>query len=187
MDGVMKTFVEEHITAASPVHWLSEVPGVEPYPHRSRMNELRNWRTCQASVNADLLLSGELDELLWFPEQSLAAPWDYKSKGSPPDEGYTEQYYQSQGDIYHFLLEGKGIQCTGDAYFTYLWPEAIEEAAIKFGHLTVKIGTDPKRAADLAIAAAACLAGPEPAPGINTYKGKSSTCEYCVFISGRSR
>ena len=183
IDRIMKAFVEECMTSGVDVPHLLNAVEAKPYHDRAKVRKWQNWRTgMTAEIDCGkqgiVTLSGAIDDLLLWPDGKVS-PWDYKTKASPPKDGDSEKYYGAQLDIYHKLLESEELECTGQGYFTYLWPTAIQDADnIVFANQTVIVDTDPERAVDLVRRAVECLAGAEPEEG--------SVCEYCTFLSGRN-
>lgn len=144
------------------------------------MNKWRDWRT---GLNyKDNILNtvffGALDDCLVSGDKYI--PLDYKTKGSAPNPGDSERYYQTQLDAYAFLLESNGYQTDGVAYLAYYYPEKGEkEGMIKFGIEVVEVKVDPSRCLNLLEESVKVLRGPIPEP--------SGSCEYCDFVARRKR
>lgn len=181
MDRVMKDQVEGLIAAGAPVPALADIPDAEPFKNRGRLEQFRSWRTFQREVMAGdypVTAWGELDDLIEHGASGLVSPWDYKTKGTEPDEEYGRKYYQDQLDMYHLILEGQGLACDGKGYLSYGWPVQINTAGfVEFGWKNLVLDTDPARAVHLLGRAAQCLAGPEPTAEM--------ACEYCQYVTGR--
>jgi PD-(D/E)XK nuclease superfamily len=180
IDAQMKALVEGCVSAGTPVPYLAGCDQL-PYPDRQKVGTFRSWRTFQAMVEAGdrtIKAWGELDDLLVEGDGSVS-PWDYKSKGTAPTQEYCEKYNQNQGDMYHLLLEGQGLKCSGRAMFTYIWPEFVSRGGlIQFQYMNIVMETDPARAKKILNAAAECLEGPCPKEG-------ELSCNYCNFIIKR--
>jgi hypothetical protein len=180
IDAQMKALVEGCVRAGTPVPYLAGCDAL-PFADRAKVALFRSWRTFQAVIEvADRTIKawGELDDLLQEGDGRVS-PWDYKSKGSAPTQEYCEKYNTNQGDMYHLLLEGQGLKCSGRAKFTYIWPEFVSRGGlIQFQHMNIDMETDPSRAMKILNAAAECLESPCP-------KNGALDCEYCNFIIKR--
>jgi len=136
----------------------------------------RNWR--QGLVYNDLktlaTLTGALDDCL--DDNGYLIPLDYKTRGSAPKEGASEEYYQTQLDTYVLLLQKNGYQTREFAYLVYYFPDKISEShLVKFSVEVVKLETDSQRAYKIFSNAVNCLKGPIP---------KSHTeCGFCAWFS----
>lgn len=182
IDAQMKALVEGCVSTGAPVPYLAGCDQL-PFPDRRRVETFRSWRTFQRVVDTSggraIKAWGELDDLL-IESDGTVSPWDYKSKGTAPTQEYCEKYNTNQGDMYHLLLEGQGLKCSGRAKFTYTWPEFVSRGGlIQFQHMNIDMGTDPSRAIKILEAAADCLEGPCPKEG-------ETECDYCNFIKKRS-
>lgn len=180
IDAEMKKLVGQHVADNLAVPYLSGT-NLVPYPDRRRIELFRSWRTFQRETTikgVGIKAWGELDDLLVDPKTGIVTPWDYKSKGTAPDQAYCEKYNTLQGDMYHFLLEGQELKCSGSAKFTYTWPEwSGEVGEIVFREQSIDMVSDPKRAEAVLYAAAVCLAGKMPAA--------SMECKYCDYTTKR--
>lgn len=178
LDREMKNSVEQAVLHNQPHVYLAEIEGAQPFSDRAKLKKMQNWKTFQVQVGG-ILLWGGLDDLVSYPETGTVAPWDFKSNGKERAwSEYAAEYYQTQGDTYHVLLEGSGFVAAGHSLFTFSWPSGFEPGGnIVFRHQTISLPTDPKRVLGLAQEAMDCLNSPEPAP--------SATCEYCHYVEVR--
>lgn len=189
VDRILKPYFDNHVKAKTFPPEMEKLAGAMPYWDRAKMHHWRNWRNLQIEVDGIALLSGALDELITWPD-GVHSPYDYKTRGAPPVEGASEDYYGTQLDIYHLLIEeGCKLKCNGDGYLGYYWPiEVTGHGDFKFATDVVKLATDPARAVKLIYDAIKCLALPE-APAAETKANKKGenviACEYCAFISDR--
>lgn len=162
-------------------------PGAILFKDQIQLNAWRNWRRgFRVEISDGVTLTGAIDELLDWQNGTYSI-FDYKTRGSAPKEGGSEQYYGHQMDIYHLLLEDAGLPTTGEAYLGYWWPsetvrETVEEMEIggKYSGVLFETGvvglkTSAERARKLVDAAALCLNGPAPASG--------TECAYCNFVA----
>lgn len=179
VDRVLKTYFDTHMSKGTLPPEMASLKGATPYPDRQALERWRNWRNLIIDVDGVAQLSGALDELIVWPD-GLHSPYDYKTRGAAPQDGASEQYYGSQLDIYHLLIEtGCGLKCNGDGYLGYYWPSlVIGHGDFQFYTSIVKLSTDPARAVQLVHDAVECLKAdhpPEPAP----------LCEYCQYVKAR--
>lgn len=188
MDAVMKAYVDGLVAKGEQVPWLAELPGATPLKDRAKLKKFMSWTTFQTpEMTVDgvtFKLWGNVDDVIEHPDGSVT-PWDFKTKGNEPDEAYGKKYYQTQLDVYHALLEAQGLKCTGNGILTYGWPDSIGPGArLVFPWKNLLMDTDPARAIALAAAAAKCLQGPEPLPGLSLYD--HSPCGFCSFVVSRN-
>lgn len=179
IDRVLKVYFDNHMSQGTLPPEMADLAGAMPYPDRAQLNKWRNWRNLTIDVDGIAELSGALDELIVWPD-GLHSPYDYKTRGAAPVEGASEEYYGTQLDIYHLLIEeGCDLRCNGDGYLGYYWPANVSgHGDIKFNTAVVKLKTDPSRAVKLVHDAMDCLAGPIPMA--------HSKCEYCTHHEARS-
>ncbi len=190
VDRKLKVYFDRHMSAGTLPPEMADLVGATPYPDRVKMEEWRNWRNLIVDVRDEngvviAQLSGALDELIIWPD-GLCSPYDYKTRGAPPVEGASDEYYGTQLDIYHFLTqEGCGLKCNGDGYLGYYWPEDVTgHGDFKFTTGLVKLPTDPARAIKLVRDAVKCLESDElpDVPMKLDKKGNSAvSCEFCTY------
>ena len=174
IDGLLKTMFDTHRPNLPPAlegklegHLLED---------KKTIQKLRNWRSCYTVSIGENLLIGAFDDVLVTREghESL----DYKSKGTAPDEGYTEKYYQKQADLLTLMLKENGVPVSGYATFAYFYAVPTE-GSITFDTKIVRIKADIEAGKELFKKAVRCLNGPEPQ--------SSTQCEYCLFIENRGK
>ena len=125
----------------------------------------------------DAELFGALDDCLMEGEYYI--PLDYKTRGSPPNEGDSEKYYQTQLEAYSLLLAENGYKPKDYAYLVYYYPKEVRsDGVVIFNIKPVKVEIDINRARSLFEDAVALLKGPMP--------GHHSECEHCSWISSRT-
>ena len=196
VDRVLKVYFDTHMSQGTLPPEMAELVGATPYPDRAAMEQWRNWRNLIIDIDGIAQLSGALDEMIVWPD-GIHSPYDYKTRGAAPKEGASEEYYGTQLDIYHLLIEegckgadGMKLKCNGDGYLGYYWPEIVDgHGSFKFNTAVVKLGTDPARAVKLVHDAVDCLALPK-APEVRTRINKKGAteiaCEYCAYIQDRA-
>lgn len=194
VDRVLKDYFDNHTMNGTLPPEMVSLVGAAPYPNRERMKHWRNWRNLVVEIDGIALLSGGLDEIIVW-EDGICSPYDYKTRGAPPVEGASEDYYGSQLDIYHLLIEegckdgDAKLQCNGDGYLGYYWPELVTgHGEFKFATTVVKLTTDPARAVKLVHDAVECLKldkPPEPEMIVDKKGRVKAKCEFCHFVMGR--
>lgn len=156
----------------------------------TKLPELQKWRDWRSGLTVESgkfpgsRLIGAFDDIL-EDEEGRLSPFDVKTKGSQPDEGYAEKYYQRQMNIYDLMLTTNGYKTTGYGYFMFWSPKEVLNAS-SGGHGTMsfnldffKIKTDIEAAKKLCFDALSCLdSGYIP--------DASESCEYCKFVRMRS-
>lgn len=198
VDRTLKVYFDRHMGAGTLPPEMADLAGATPFADRERLNEWRNWRNLIIDIpdeNGVVIaqLSGALDEIIVWPD-GRCSPYDYKTRGAPPVEGASEDYYGTQLDIYHLLIEqgcagadGFALKCNGDGYLGYYWPEDVTgHGDFKFTTGLVKLQTDPQRAIDLTRAAVKCLESDElpDVPMKLDKKGSTVACEFCSYVMG---
>lgn len=133
----------------------------------------RNWRKGLTYKEECLgvTLTGALDECLVKGEYYI--PLDYKTKGSAPNQGDAEKYYQNQLDCYCLLLESNKRPTCSLGYLIFYYPgEVRQQGVVQFQVEPIKIDTDPLRARETVENAVGLLGGDIPEEG---------ECEYCQY------
>ncbi len=178
VDRVLKTYFDAHVRAGTFPPEMAMLEGASPYPDREKMELWRNWRNLIIDIDGIAQLSGALDELIIWPS-GLCSPYDYKTRGAAPKEGASEEYYGTQLDIYHLLIEkGCDLKCDGRAFLGYYWPADVSgHGDFKFNTAVVELKSDPARAVKLVHDAVECLETDLP-------PASSEKCEYCLYVRG---
>jgi len=147
-------------------------------PDQILMNRWRNWQTglrCHYK-ELDAELFGAIDDCLIDDDYYI--PIDYKTRGSAPNEGDSEKYYQLQLDTYNLLLNENGYKTKDFAYLIYYFPKEVKENGfVVFDIQVVKVSTDLDRLRKTFKNAVELLKGPLPEQNAN--------CEYCSWINSR--
>jgi hypothetical protein len=145
-------------------------------PDQELIDHWRNWRSGPRfeDEKLDAVLRGALDECLMDGKYYI--PVDYKTRGSAPQEGKSEVYYQTQMDCYTFLLGKMGHKTRDYAYLVYYYPENVaENHLIKFNTEVVKLATSAERAYQIFSSAVKCYQGPIPE--------SHTECGFCAWYS----
>ena len=141
--------------------------------------QLDDWRNWRSGLNyydegLDAYLTGALDECLSDGEYLI--PLDYKTRGSAPKPGASEEYYQTQLDTYVFLLQKNGYQTREYAYLVYYFPDkVVADHLVKFSTEVVKMETDGQRAYKIFSDAVNSLKQPIPP--------SHTECGFCAWYS----
>ncbi len=150
------------------------------------LNKWRNWRTGLEYYDKerDAVLFGALDDCLVKSTKSeirntkLYMPLDYKTRGFPPKDGASEEYYQHQLDAYALLLSENGYKAGTFAYLVYYFPKEVrEQGIVAFEVQPVKIGINLERMRAMFREAVALLQGPLP----KEHKGGANGEAQCEF------
>lgn len=104
---------------------------------------LEEWRNARKGLwyetNEGNVLHGAIDNLLVNKENNKIIVLDYKTRGFPLKED-THTHYQSQMDIYSFLLNKNGRPTEDYAYLLFYYPkEVLASGEFRFNNVLKKI------------------------------------------------
>ena len=139
--------------------------------------KLEIWRNARKGIQykdktTGILIRGAVDNLLKKGKKLIVL--DYKTRGYPLKEN-THEHYQTQMDLYNFLLRKNGYETENYAYLLFYYPREITETGeVIFDTKLIKIPTDAKRGEKVFKKAIEILKGPMPKP--------SENCEFCKWI-----
>ncbi len=192
VDRVLKDYFDKHMSAGTLPPEMAGLEGATPFPDRAKMEHWSNWRNLMIDIPDEngvvvAQLSGALDELIVWPD-GLYSPYDYKTRGAPPVDGASEDYYGTQLDIYRLLIEqGCGLPTNSRAFLGYYWPADVTgHGDFKFNTSVIELEADTNRAIKLVRDAVKCLENDElPALSFKLDKKGNSTvsCEFCVYAN----
>ena len=134
---------------------------------------LEIWRNNRKGIefldkNTGVLLHGAVDIILISKGGKLIV-LDYKTRGFPVKED-THEYYQTQMNLYNFLLEKNGYKTEDYTYLLFYYPkEVLETGEVIFDTELVKMKINVKEGEKVFNDAIALINGEEP-------EGK---CEWC--------
>lgn len=118
-----------------------------------------------------VLLRGAVDNILTNGKKLIVL--DYKTRGFPLKED-THTHYQTQMDIYNFLLRKNGYETENYAYLLFYHPDRVTPTGEVIFHTDlIRMETDTKHGEKVFLDAVKCLEGGEPE------KGKD--CAYCSW------
>lgn len=184
MDIVIKSYFDKY-RGALPPELLGKIDGIL-MDDMSLLNKWRNWRIglTYHDKERDATLSGALDDCSMKKSKSeiratkYYIPLDYKTRGFPPKEGASEEYYQHQLDAYALLLAENGYKVFDYAYLIYYYPKEVKEnGVVEFEVKPVKIQTDTERICKMFEEAVDLLKGELPAEHSSGSNG-SASCEF---------
>lgn len=190
IDRVLKGHYDAHRELKTvPPELVGKIPGGLYDGHRVSMKDLRNWRAGLTVVEDGSELSTALDDLLFDAATGLYNMIDYKSKAKLTDVADTQKYYQVQADCYDLALNANKYPTDGRCFFAYYAPITVGQTIatqtnegclfpFTWHCQVIEIKANHANAKDLLKRAAACLAGKEPAAGVD--------CEYCNFVEARN-
>ena len=141
------------------------------------------WRSNQKGIQykdktSGILLRGAVDNLLEKGEKLVVL--DYKTRGYPLKED-THEHYQTQMDIYNFLLRMNGYDTENYAYLLFYYPREIAETGeVIFDTKLIKIPTNVKSGESVFKEAIKILNLKEPPKA-------SQDCGFCKWNTETSR
>ena len=134
---------------------------------------LEIWRNNRKGIefldkNTGVLLHGAIDNILISKNGKLIV-LDYKTRGFPVKED-THEDYQSQMDLYNFLLNKNGYETEDYTYLLFYYPkEVLETGEVIFDTELVKMKINVKEGEKVFNDAVALIEGEEP----------KEKCEWC--------
>lgn len=201
MDLVIKSYFDKY-RGSLPPDLEGKIDGVlmDDMP---LLNKWRNWRTGLEYYDKerDATLFGALDDCLVqytrLPAPRVQAsggqakyniqhtksymPLDYKTRGFPPKDGASEEYYQHQLDAYALMLFHNGYKIGDHAYLVYYYPKEVKEnGVVNFEVKPVKIQTNIERVRKTFRDAVDLLNGDLPRVHAGGTNG-SASCEFGIW------
>lgn len=131
-----------------------------------------NYRGIEYKDNTSgILLHGAVDNIL--TKGKKLAVLDYKTRGFPLKED-THEHYQTQMDIYNFLLRKNGYETEDYAYLLFYYPNRVTPTGeILFDTKLIKLQTNAGKGEKVFKEAIKVLEGAMPEAG--------EQCEYCAW------
>ncbi len=118
-----------------------------------------------------ILLRGAVDNILSKGKKLIVL--DYKTRGYPLKED-THEHYQTQMDIYNFLLRKNGYETEEYAYLLFYYPnKVLPDGEVLFDTKMIQIHTNPKNGEKIFKEAIRILDGETP--------GAREGCKYCEW------
>src|SRR3989344_2265191 len=137
-------------------------------------NLLDLWRNNRKGLEykdpeSGILLHGAIDNLL--VKDGKLVVLDYKTRGFPLKED-THEHYQTQMDLYNFLLRKNGYKTEDYTYLLFYYPkEVLETGEVIFDTKLIKIKTSAENGEKIFKKAVDVINGEEPKP--------SEGCGFC--------
>lgn len=176
IDETMKANHDHHRPMRETADMLVELTGASLYQDQAMLATWRNWQSGLKADYPTFTVGGAVDDVI-IEDGLTYSPYDYKSRGSEPPEGYAEKYYLHQMDIYALLLRDNGMRPSGRAHLRFVWPihDAKVDNGLRFKGKFVTIAVDPERGLAMAARAALCIASP-------TAPESGDECSFCEFL-----
>ena len=147
MDRILKKYFDKFMQRGELPPEIREYGIGNGYKLFNDKAKLDIWRSNQKGIQykdktSGILLRGAVDNLLEKGEKLVVL--DYKTRGYPLKED-THEHYQTQMDIYNFLLRMNGYDTENYAYLLFYYPREIAETGeVIFDTKLIKIPTNVK-------------------------------------------
>jgi len=178
MDKILKAHFDTFRANGRLPPELNELSDVRLFDNMELLDVWRNNRKgiIYEDKKTGAILRGAVDDMLENDGKLIVL--DFKTRGFPLKED-THENYQSQLDIYTYLLEKNGFDVENYSYLLFYYPEKVNgDGSVVFHTKLVKMKTEPKNAEKLFKSAVKVLQSeesPDAAEG----------CGYCGFIRAR--
>ncbi|CAD7768020.1 PD-(D/E)XK nuclease superfamily protein [Candidatus Methanoperedenaceae archaeon GB37] len=176
MDRILKRHFDKFMERGELPPEIREYGLGNGYKLFSDKTKLEIWRSVHKGIQykdktSGILIRGAVDNLLEKGKKLIVL--DYKTRGYPLKED-THEHYQTQMDIYNFLLRKNGYETENYAYLLFYYPTEITKTGeVIFDTKLIKIPTDARRGEKVFKKAIEILEGPIPKP--------SENCEFCKW------
>lgn len=177
MDKVIKThfdnFMEKGILPPE-LCKNSECKDLKLFDDKKLLEEWRNNRKgIQFKDKEGNILKGAIDNILKKGDKLIVL--DYKTRGFPLKED-TAEHYQTQLDIYTFLLRKNSYETESYSYLLFYHPKEVnKEGNVIFNTDLIKMNVDIKNAEDIWKEALELLEKEMPEP--------DKDCEFCNWVN----
>jgi len=136
--------------------------------------KLKLWRNNLKGLEykkGDVLLHGAVDNILVRNNKLIVL--DYKTRGFPLKED-THEHYQTQMDLYNFLLRKNGYETEDYTYLLFYYPNTVTETGeVIFNTKLIKIKTNAKNGEKVFQKAIKIIKGDMPE--------KNKDCKFCKW------
>lgn len=176
MDKILKEHFDSYMQKGELPPEIAEHGIANGYRLFADKKQLDIWRSNFKGIQytdhtSGVVLRGAVDNLLTKGKKLVIL--DYKTRGFPLKED-THEHYQTQMDLYTYLLRQNGHATEDYAYLLFYHPDRVLPTGEVIFHTTLKkMTTDPKRGEKVFKDAIKCLEGDEPASNGN--------CDYCKW------
>jgi len=142
MDKILKEHFDRFMSQEKLPPELKEIKDCKLFDDKEK---LKIWRSNLKGISYqedDILLHGAIDNLLVKKDKLIVL--DYKTRGFPLKED-THEHYQTQMDLYNFLLRKNNYKTEDYAYLLFYYPkEVLSSGEIIFNSELVKMKTNVK-------------------------------------------
>src|SRR3989344_4920546 len=142
MDKILKEHFDRFMSQEKLPPELKEIKDCKLFDDKEK---LKIWRSNLKGISYqedDILLHGAIDNLLVKKDKLIVL--DYKTRGFPL-KADTHEYYQTQMDLYNFLLEKNGYSTEDFTYLLFYYPSHVKETGeVIFNTKLKKIKTSSK-------------------------------------------
>lgn len=179
MDKILKAHFDAFMAAGElppEIHAHGKKNGYRLFSDKKQLDLWRNnFKGIQYTDPASgVLLHGAVDNILVNGKKLIVL--DYKTRGFPLKED-TADHYQTQLDLYNFLLRKNGHETENYAYLLFYHPNRVTRTGeVVFNTDLVRMATDVKHGEKVFKNAVKCLEGNEPAP--------AKECKWCEWRTG---
>ena len=177
MDRILKAHFDRFMEKGELPPEIKEYGIANGYKLFNNKEKLDIWRNNLKGIQykdktSGILLRGAVDNILSKGNKLIVL--DYKTRGYPLKED-THEHYQTQMDIYNFLLRKNSYQTEDYAYLLFYYPKEVNEKGdIIFHTELVKINTDVNKGEEIFNEAIEIL-NPEEEPKSN------ENCQFCGY------
>ena len=156
----------------------SECNGLKLFDNKEKLKTWRNNLKGIEYEESNILLHGAIDNILVKGKKLIVL--DYKTRGYPLKED-THKHYQTQMDLYNFLLRKNNYETEDYSFLLFYYPNHVAETGeIIFDTKLIKIKTNSKNGEKVFKEAIKVLEMEEP-PQPN------KECEFCFWAKGVSQ
>ena len=174
MDKILKEHFDKFMVKNQlPPEIKKECKGYSLFNKKSLLDVWRNnFKGIQyIDMKTGILLHGAIDNLLVKNNKLIVL--DYKTRGFPL-KADTHEYYQTQMDLYNFLLEKNGYSTEDFTYLLFYYPSHVKETGeVIFNTELRKIKTSSKNGEKVFNDAVKCILSKEE---------PKDTCEWCENV-----
>ena len=177
MDKILKKHFDDFMKKGELPPEIREHGIANGYKLFDNKEQLDIWRSNFKGIQykdkpSGILLRGAIDNIMTKGKKLVVL--DYKTRGFPLKED-TAEHYQTQMDIYNFLLRENGYDTEDYTYLLFYHPHQIEESGhVCFNTDLVKIKVNIKNAESIFKKAVQVLEAEIPAP--------SEECGFCKWV-----
>jgi hypothetical protein len=180
MDKILKLHFDKFMEKGELPPELRELDCVNGCKLFDNKEKLEIWRSNFKGIEfldeeSGILLHGAVDNLLIREKKLIVL--DYKTRGFPLKED-THTHYQTQMDLYNFLLRKNGYETEDFTFLLFYYPNQVTETGeVIFDTKLVEIKTNPENGEKVFKEAITILEQEEPPE-------PREECEFCFWAKG---